>query len=710
MNARSTLVILAVSVSGFQCRAAPPTAKATRPAANVSAPQPLAERIWSRGLQPGWNDFGWAPHDEHTQGPVQMSFAGYGGWILAHAPLEAAFGGVRFRAKIPASVADALELRFDSRTSDVFPRVRVSARHRLSTQDGWTDVFVPMEELNPEGLKFDRIVIRAAGNVPNEPLTFDDVGLTAPDPKRPLRNGRVLAMAGPTQPARLSIDCAAPSHPISPMVYGIAFAPLRDNKSRHQWTLGATARRWGGNPTSRYNWELGNAWNTASDYFYRNVNYTGDPSFTYERFLNDNLTARMQTALTVPLIGWVAKDTRSVGFPRAAFGPQREMDPDHGEAGNGIGQDGKPLQPGPPTLTSVAAPPEFVERWLRTIQKADEKRGRSVHVYMLDNEPMLWNDTHRDVHPQPTSYDELLSRTLAYAAAVRRADPDGLIAGPALWGWPAYFGSAVDHAAGASAPDRRAHGNVPLLAWYLRQLRAHEKKTGERLLDLVDVHFYPQAKGVGINETGRTDEATSALRIRSTRALWDPTYKDESWIAEPIMLIPRLKQWIAENYPGRGIVIGEYNFGAETHMSGGIALAEALGRLGEHGVTGAFYWTYPAETSPAAWAFRAFRNYDGKGAQFLDQSVPARSSVDSVSVFASTNSDRDSVVLVILNKESRQAYAPALELNACSATSVKRVFSYQGEAKGLAARPNGTSLEELPPYSITVMELRANKN
>src|SRR3712207_7920754 len=41
----------------------------------------------------------------------------------------------------------------------------------------------------------------------------------------------------------------------------------------------------------------------------------------------------------------------------------------------------------------------------------------------LDNEPMLWNETHREVHPVPMSYDELRNRTYRYAAAINAVDP-----------------------------------------------------------------------------------------------------------------------------------------------------------------------------------------------------------------------------------------------------------------------------------------------
>jgi len=95
-----------------------------------------------------------------------------------------------------------------------------------------------------------------------------------------------------------------------------------------------------------------------------------------------------------------------------------------------------------------------------------------------------------------------------------------------------------------------------------------------------------------------------------------------------------MKEWVASNYPGRESPSANGNFGAEKHMSGGLAVAEVLGRFGQQGVTSAFYWTAPPEGSAAFHGFLAFRNYDGKGAHFLDWSVPA-TGADNLSLFAS---------------------------------------------------------------------------
>ena len=668
----------------------------------------MVEPIWRSGLQGNWADYGWMPHDAKAHAPAEMSLAGRGGWILANPKLKGAFGGLRFKVRAPASLGDFLEVRLDSTSADVFPRVPVKARHRLAqAADGWTEVFVPMEELNPEARPFDRVVLRAFTEVPDVKLRFDEVGLTARDPARPTASGKAGRSTTPATEVGLEINCAAPTHAINPLIYGIAYSPRTDAADRHQWTLGATARRWGGNPASRFNWEMGNVWNTGADYFFKNVNYTGNKAFSYDGFLEADLIAGVRTALTVPTLGFVARDDRSFGFPVATFGAQQQVDPDTGQGGNGLSAQGKPLESGPPGITSVVAPPDFVERWVRSIRAKDKKRGRTVQMYILDNEPMLWNDTHRDVHPKPTSYDELMVRTLAYGAAVRKADPEAVIAGPAEWGWPAYFGSAVDAAAGRSAPDRAAHGGVPLIAWYLKKLHEHEQSTKERILDVLDVHYYPQGKGIGQQTGGKTDEATNALRIRSTRSLWDPTYRDESWIGENIALIPRLKRWIAENYPGRGISIGEYNFGAENHMSGGLALAEVLGRFGQEGITSAFYWTYPPGDSPAAWAFRTFRNYDGKGAHFGELSVEAHAP-PGVSLYASKGPGPSKLVAVLLNLDPHKPINAAVHLTGCGALRVSRVLTYDGDPKGLVEHERSNSelrVENVPPYSMSVLEL-----
>jgi hypothetical protein len=644
------------------------------------------------GLARGWIDFGWTAHDLAAGKPASLDLSGYGGLILAHPGLTRGYGGLLFRYRAPEEFGDFLEVRLEAPGGAKLAQVRNIHGRGARQADGFSEVWIPMRELNPQGRRFERVVFHAWRSVGPQRVQLDGVGLTAaaPPPRQPART------------ARFEVDCRAPGHAISPFIYGIAtyFA----DQGEQQWTLGATARRWGGNHASRYNPDI-HAWNLDQDWFFRNA-----PVRSAESFLQENSSHGLKSALTVPILGWVAKDAKSYSFPVSVFGPQQTVAWDLPDDGNGVRPDGTPIPSPPQTATSVSCPPECVERWVRRIRDAKKAGGPGVDLYILDNEPMIWHHTHRDVHPEAPGYDELLERTIAYGTAVRRSDPDALIAGPAECCWLNYYFSAKDVDASVwLRPDRLRHWNVPLLPWYLRKLRDHEKRTGVRLLDVVDVHFYPMAD-VGPPRGGAIDPATAALRIRTTRSLWDPSYVDESWIDEPIQVLRLLRRWIEENYPGRKISIGEWNFGAEDDMSGGLAVAEALGRFASEGIYSAFYWTYPPDRSPAYWAFRAYRNFDEKGGRFLDRFAPVKGEAPLASVFASRDEAGKRMVAVLLNHDPASPLHAEVGLEGCGTASEARAFSYSGSASGFAASPQPNRGERsldvsVEPYSIAVLDV-----
>ncbi len=656
-------------------------APAKRPSSDL-----VAATIYDGGLKPGWQDWGWGAHDL-SHGPASIDFSNFGGWILWNDHFPSALEGFVFRMAAPSSHGSFLQLRLAHQKNDApFPAVSIGPERAKALPDGWVEIYVGWSELNPSSLPVDQLTFNARAQVGNTPVRFDKLVLTAADPK-----------AKPAAPAKtnrveLRVDCRAPGHPISPYIYGVGGAG-------DPWALSPTARRAGGNRATRYNWK-NFATNTGKDWFFENVQEAD-----VREVLRDDQKHGAFSALTLPIIGWVAKDAKSVGFPVSKLGPQDAVDTWRTDAGNGLSKDKKPITPGPPDQTSTPADPAFIRQWVETIRSEDAASGkRSVQMYILDNEPALWNANHRDIHPEAVTYDELLDRTLRYGAAVRAADPQAIIAGPAEWGWPAYFYSAKDLETNTTLrPDRRAHGDVPLIPWYLQRLREHERTTGTRVLDVLDVHYYPQAAGIYGNAA---DSASAALRLRSTRALWDPTYKDESWINDTVRLIPRLKEWIAENYPGRALSLGEYSFGGEQHASGALALAEALGRFGTERLDYAFYWTFPPKDTPAHWAFRAYRDFDGKGGRFLDHSLVTKMAT-SVSLFASRDASAKHLVLIALNLEPEAAAQATIELSGCAPIASTRRFVFTPRVPRLTEDGTPASLDTLlPPYSITVLDVR----
>ena len=238
-------------------------------------------------------------------------------------------------------------------------------------------------------------------------------------------------------------------------------------------------------------------------------------------------------------------------------------------------------------------------------------------------------------------------------------------------------------------------------------MRAYEQQHGTRILDYLDLHYYPQSQGVALQGAG--DANTQALRLRSTRSLWDPSYVDESWIDEEVRLIPRMKEW-AQRYPGTRTAISEYNWGALDDINGALAQADLLGIFGREGLDLATLWAPPTANQPGAYAFRIFRNYDGKGAAFGETSLRAISDdQDKLAIYAAERGDK-TLTIVVVNK-SNENLASVIALQNADVQDSAHIYRYS--AANLGAIERGDDLKvannaldaSFPASSITLIEL-----
>ena len=449
-----------------------------------------------------------------------------------------------------------------------------------------------------------------------------------------------------SKPAVFCIRHQRPARIIPSEIYGFAAAtePVLSE-------LQVPLNRWGGNTASRYNWKLGNAWNTGRDWFFENV---AVENRAWEQFMDRSYRSNSRVIISLPLVGYVAKDTTSVSFSIEKYGPQQKFDSYRPDAGNGVRPDGSLITGNDPLDACIAFGSSFLKEWIISmVDKYPDMFKENRVIFALGNEPMLWNIVHRDVHPQPTSYDDFFTKFKQTASVIKEIVPNAPVAGPELWGWPAYFQSAFDRE-NRGKKDRKSHGQMDFLPWFLKQLRTYEDQTGQRLLDYLTIHFYPQAQGV---YSSHIDEKTRRLRVESTQSLFDATYRDPSWIKETIQLIPRLKNWVTEYYPGLKIGITEYNWGGEEDMSGAIALADILGIFGREGLDLACYWTYPPKGKPAYWAYAMYRNVDGSGKKFGDRilRVDGKDNMSpdgNISLYAALDEPAKVVSVIVVNKST----------------------------------------------------------
>jgi PKD repeat protein len=475
--------------------------------------------------------------------------------------------------------------------------------------------------------------------------------------------------------ANITVNVDAGRHPIDPRIYGIAYGTTAQISD-----LNVPLNRYGGNNSSRYNWQL-NADNRAQDWYFESI---GDSSsLAGERgdtFIATTQAGGARAMITIPMLDWVAKlgpnRSKLAGFSQSKYGLQTGNDAQwFPDAGNGILKStNQPILNNDPNDANRANNSTFQQQWVQAIvNRWGAASTAALRYYVLDNEPSIWHSTHRDVHPTGASMDEVRNRILDYAAQIRAADPNAKIVGPEEWGWSGYFLSGYDQQYGSQhgwsfLPDRSNHGGAEYLPWLLNQL----KLDGRHLLDIFTVHYYPQG-GEFSNDTSTTMQLR---RNRSTRSLWDSTYVDETWINDKVMLIPRLRNWVnTYYYPGTPVGITEYNWGAEGHINGATTQADILGIFGRENLDLAARWTTPDASTPTYKAIKMYRNYDGNRSTFGDTSVSASGpNPDNMAVFAAQRSADGALTLMVISKYLSGSTPVSIALNNFSATGTAQVY------------------------------------
>ena len=432
----------------------------------------------------------------------------------------------------------------------------------------------------------------------------------------------------------LTIDSQEAVHPISPFIYG--------SNQMGDDTPYLKMGRSGGNRWTAYNWET-NASNAGSDWHYSNDGYLLDddtPGEAVRRAVEESRRNGAAHVVTVPMAGHVSADKS---------GNVDLDDPNHlaERFHESLAKKGAAFDLSPDTSDDYVYQDEFIN-WLDHEFPGALSDDETPILLSLDNEPALWSHTHEEIHPDPATYAEMVEKSTEMAVAVKNVAPEAKILGFVGYGWAA-FETLQD------APDADGRNFVD---FFLDAMRQADEDFGYRLMDVLDLHWYPEAQGGGvrITEDDNSDEVVAA-RLQAPRSLWDDTYTEDSWISQwstkgPIALIPRMLEKIDDHYPGTKLSITEYNYGGADHISGALAEADALGIFGREGVFAASLWPLSTSQDAIMAAFDMYLNYDGGGGAFGDTSIAAETSdIEASSVYASVDEgDPNRMVLVAINK------------------------------------------------------------
>jgi len=552
------------------------------------------------------------------------------------------------------------------------------------------------------------------------------------------------APSGPVTSVNVTIDVLSNRHTISPYVYGGAFpqdAPTITDS-------GLSVVRWGGNAASTYNWQLGTD-NADNDYYFEDFAFNGFSSPQGVTGVSDSIqwigdvkAANSIPLMTMVMLPWVAQSAEGSGnghwsFSVAIDGAQCHTDPYNPDAGDGIAAaancDSAPtyLIASPADLNrtyfplldqpGTSDPPNSVYRnqWATALAAAFGSgscpipyfSSTSCHFYDMDNEIDIWGGTHRDVHPSPTTYDELQNIYLTEAANLKTWDPQAVRMGWVSCCWYYYWNSA------AGSTDKSAHANIDFMPWWLNEIAWNDAVNGARTLDIFDVHAYPETSASGL-----TTAQAQALALSSTRDWWDPTYTSQAWFGtnsvttnQPLdtkpFRIPRLRAWANAIYPGTPLSFTEWNFAptplTDTDFSTALADVDAYGILGRERMSLASRWTAPSPTNPNYLSLKLFTSYDGAHHGFGTTSVSATHNANPslFSTYAALNSTGTALTIMVLNKDPANSAQVQFTTTGFTPTNVTTYTLSQSSPTAIVASSSQSwsATQTFAPYSATLL-------
>lgn len=292
------------------------------------------------------------------------------------------------------------------------------------------------------------------------------------------------------QPVQITINANSGKKQFSPYIFGknnVLPSTYLNNGSNAEVAKAVEAgvrlvRQSGGNNSTKYNWRL--KLSSHPDW-YNNV-YTNNWDAAAK-----NLTDKMpgvQGMWSFQLLGKVAANTAN-NFPDWQYNGSQWWDGVHQNlAGGGIVNPagGDALVEGDPELYLIDWPADstvgILDHWF-----GDSGLGYDSTYYQywnMDNEPEIWSGTHDDVMKEQIPAEEFMQLYFTVAKAARAKFPGIKLVGPVPaneWQWYRWGSDGISY-------------NGKKYCWleyFILRIAEEEKASGIKLLDVLDIHFYP---------------------------------------------------------------------------------------------------------------------------------------------------------------------------------------------------------------------------
>lgn len=454
--------------------------------------------------------------------------------------------------------------------------------------------------------------------------------------------GLTLAVPAMAQTVvEVSIDAESNKKLVSPYIYGkngcvsdnagyegtLSYGEQKDVSLAKEAGL-RFARLNDGNNATKYNWR---ACLSSHPDWYNNV-YSHDWNSSVQR-MQDYLPD-VQSMYAFQLTGYVAK-TDEYNFNDNAYNGSKwwtGVTMNLAGGGDPSGDDGDYklyLQEWPADSTVA-----ILDYW-------QNERGfdMSKRLYWsMDNEPEIWSGTHDDL-PLEFTADEFIEKYIAVAKKAKSINPDIKLCGPVAaneWQWFKFREESL-----------RIDGRYYCwLEYFIKRIADEQKKSGVRLLDVFDLHWYPTDKSfnalMGLHRVffDETYSYPQANGLKTINGGWDESKKE--------MIFARVNGWLNEHFgEGHGITLAltETAFETEDPTTNALIYASFLGTFMENGVEILSPWTWKV----GMWeTLHLFSRYS------KDLNVSAVSDNQAVSAYTTVNQASDSMTVVFVNRSEKE--------------------------------------------------------
>ncbi len=447
---------------------------------------------------------------------------------------------------------------------------------------------------------------------------------------------------GKTQAVKITIDADATRKSISPYIFGknnVLPSTFLNSGTTAEITKANEAgvkivRQGGGNNSTKYNWRK--KLSSHPDWYNNVYDNNWDAAAK-------NLTMKMPGVMgmwSFQLLGKVADNNKN-NFPDWTYNQSKWWE---GVAQNLAGG-GTPNPAGGSKALVEGNPDLYLTNWPTdsTVKILDHwfnvlKYDSTYYKYWnMDNEPEIWSGTHDDVMKTQPGAEDFLQAYFKVAKAARAKFQGIKLVGPVPaneWQWYRWGSDGISYKG----------KKYCWLEYFILRIAEEQKLTGIRLLDVLDIHYYPSstdpAKVVQYHRVffDRNYVYPEANGVKTVNGGWDNSINKE-------YIFGRCSDWLNKYMgTGHGVTFGVTESGIPAKDANVQAswYASTLGEFMKNGVEIFTPWSWDT----GMWeTLHLFSRYSKKSY------IPATSTDENnVSAYPTINETGDSITIFLVNR------------------------------------------------------------